>query len=169
MVIPHYIINYVLSIVSQVMALVSWLIIVVTGKLPEGIANFQIMALRYAHRMNMFLFGLTEDYPPFTFDTVASDPGDYSIQLSIQPQLEGRSRLTVFFRLFMIIPLAIVAMVIFFGVAIVALIAWFAVLFTGTYPAGMRNFVIGAMRYGARVNAYAFLLTDEYPPFNLDE
>ena len=47
-------------------------------------------------------------------------------------------------------------------------IAWFAVLFTGKYPQGLFNFVTGVMRWGLRVNAYAFLLvTDQYPPFSL--
>lgn len=167
MVIPHYIINYVLTIVAEVMLVISWLIIVITGKLPEGIANFLVMAIRYSTRMNGFFVGLTEDYPPFTFDSVADDPGDYSISLSIQPQLEGRNRLTVFFRIIMAIPLLIVAIVYGFIMAILMILAWFAVLVTGSYPEGMRNFVIGASRYFTRLTVYVFLLTDEYPPFDM--
>jgi hypothetical protein len=55
-------------------------------------------------------------------------------------------------------------------VVFLTVIAWFAILFTGKYPAGIHEFVVGVMRWGLRVNAYAFLLiTDEYPPFTLSE
>jgi hypothetical protein len=47
--------------------------------------------------------------------------------------------------------------------------AWFAVLFTGKYPPGIFNFVVGAYRWLARVNAYTRLQTDLYPPFSLDD
>ena len=51
------------------------------------------------------------------------------------------------------------------GVVFVTIIAWFAILFTGSYPEGLFNFVVGVMRWGLRVNAYAFLLvTDEFLP-----
>ena len=49
-----------------------------------------------------------------------------------------------------------------------AQIAFFAVLFTGSWPVGLRDFVLGVMRWGVRVQAYCWLLTDEYPPFALD-
>lgn len=167
MVIPHYIINYVLTIVAEVILVISWLIIVFTGKLPAGLANFLIMCIRYSTRMNGFFVGLTEDYPPFTFDSAAEDPGDHSISLSVQPQLEGRSRLSVFFRIIMAIPLLIVGIVYAMIMTILMLLAWFAVLFTGSYPEGMRNFVIGSSRFFTRLTVYVFLLTDEYPPFDM--
>ena len=48
------------------------------------------------------------------------------------------------------------------------IIAWFAILFTGRYPRGLFDYVVGVTRWGLRVQAYAFLLvTDEYPPFSL--
>ena len=58
----------------------------------------------------------------------------------------------------------------FLGVAAVVavILAWFAILLTGRYPRGLFDFVVGVLRYGLRVNAYAFLLTtDQYPPFRL--
>jgi Domain of unknown function (DUF4389) len=58
----------------------------------------------------------------------------------------------------------------FLGIAAVVciVIAWFAILFTGRYPRGLFDFVLGVGRWGVRVEAYAFLLaTDRYPPFSL--
>ena len=94
--------------------------------------------------------------------------GNYAIRLDVNPALENRNRLTVFFRLFMMIPILIFTYIIFIGVMVVAFVAWFAVIITGQYPAGMRNFVIKGMRLGQRLYGYGFLLTDEYPPFSLD-
>ena len=51
-------------------------------------------------------------------------------------------------------------------IAVIA--AWFAILFTGTYPRGLFGFVVGVLRWTNRVNGYAFtLVTDQYPPFRL--
>jgi hypothetical protein len=57
------------------------------------------------------------------------------------------------------------------GIAILVctIIAWFAILFTGQHPRGLHSFIVGFLRWGLRVKAYALLLiTDEYPPFSLD-
>ncbi|MEY3426151.1 MAG: hypothetical protein RL679_1509, partial [Bacteroidota bacterium] len=51
----------------------------------------------------------------------------------------------------------------------VRFIAWWIVLFTGKYPAGMHGFSVGVMRWGFRVSAYMGYLTDTYPPFSLEE
>ena len=50
----------------------------------------------------------------------------------------------------------------------VVFVAVFAILFTGSWPEGMRNFVVGVNRWGFRVSSYLYLLHDEYPPFSLD-
>lgn len=83
--------------------------------------------------------------------------------------VEPRSRLTTFLRLLLVIPQAIVLA--FYGIAVfvVVAIAWFALLFTGRWPAGMYDFTAGFMRYYTRVHAYTFLLVDPYPPFSAGE
>jgi hypothetical protein len=66
------------------------------------------------------------------------------------------------------IPHYIVLAFLYIAVFVVVIIAWFAILFTGRYPEGMFDFVVGVIRWSLRVTAYAFLLvTDRYPPFSL--
>lgn len=71
------------------------------------------------------------------------------------------------FRMLMVIPHAIVLYFLQIAAQVVALISWFAALFTGSVPAGMHGFLAGYVRWNARYVAYAFLLVDEYPPFSL--
>ena len=53
---------------------------------------------------------------------------------------------------------------------LVTILAWLLILLTGRYPRGLFEFVVGVLRWGTRVGAYAFLLTtDRYPPFRLSE
>lgn len=79
---------------------------------------------------------------------------------------EQRNRLTVFFRLLLVIPHAFVAF--FYGVAafLAAVVAWFAIVITGRWPAALYDFVAGFMRFVGRVTAYLYLVVDDYPPFD---
>ena len=166
--IPHLIVLTVLQTVSNVIGVISWFAIVFTGKLPEGLATFQAMYLRYTLRTYTYIGFLREEYPPFTFATATSDPGDDPrVRVDVQPQLTDRNRLTVFFRIILVIPQFIVLVVLTVAAAVVTLIAAFAVLFTGRWPVGMRDFVINVHRWSLRVEAYFLLLTDTYPPFAL--
>ena len=56
-----------------------------------------------------------------------------------------------------------------FVVWIVSIVAFFGILFTGRYPRGLFNLVVGYYRWGARVNAYSGFMVDNYPPFSLNE
>ena len=54
------------------------------------------------------------------------------------------------------------------GAIVAVVVAWFAILFTGTYPHSLFDYVVGVLRWTNRVNGYAFtLVTDRYPPFSL--
>jgi len=74
----------------------------------------------------------------------------------------------LFFRPFLLFPHGIILM--FLGVAAfwVMVFAWFAVVFTGSYPRPLWDFQLGVMRWSMRCQAYALGLTDQYPPFTLN-
>jgi hypothetical protein len=68
----------------------------------------------------------------------------------------------------LVIPHYIVLFFLYVGVLIAAIVAWFAILFTGQLPRGLFDYMAGVLRWSNRVTAYAFVLTtDEYPPFRL--
>jgi hypothetical protein len=167
--IPHFLILEGLQIVAQAVAVISWFAIVFTGKLPEGLATLQCLYVRYSNRAVTYAGFLREEYPPFVFDTIAPDPGNYPpVRTEFAPELEDRNRLTVGFRIILAIPQLIVLAVLGIAAFVAWVIAGFAVLFTGRWPEGLRTFVVGYMRWFTRFEAYLGLLTDEYPPFSLE-
>jgi hypothetical protein len=82
--------------------------------------------------------------------------------------VEKRSRLTTFFRLILAIPHLIVIYFWTLAAYVVAIIAWFAIVFTGRWPRGLYDFSAGYWRYSTALFGYLGLLTDEYPPFGTD-
>jgi hypothetical protein len=166
--IPHLLILYALGTVSDVVAVISWFAVLFTGRLPAGLATLQAMYVRYTLRTATYFGFLREEYPPFTFATTPADPGDDPrVGVELVPELEGRNRLTVAFRLILVIPHLIVLALLGIALFIVGVIAWFAVLFTGRWPGALRDFALGVGRWWLRVEVYLVLLTDEYPPFTL--
>lgn len=80
--------------------------------------------------------------------------------------VERRNRLTTFFRSLLSVPHYLFAAV--YGVAflVVYIVAWFALMFTGRWPAGLYEFAGGYLRYISRLSAYMYLGVDQYPPFS---
>jgi len=167
LVLPQSIWLLILLIVAELASIVAWFAIVFTGSLPDGLGNFIAGVLRYSWRVEAYLYAWTEVYPSFSLPSGYSDPGDYPAVFYSAPEPQ-RNRLTVLLRIIWAIPQLVVLYFVRIAASVVLLLAWFAVLFTGRWPEGMRNFCIGYMRWEIRVLAYLFLLTDVYPPFRLE-
>ena len=162
--IPHLIIVQAFNYVMEAIAVIAWIAIVITGNMPRGLWNFGVGYMRWRTRTMAYLLLHRDEYPPFSMDEDANYPasfisGEYPAQ---------RNRLTVLLRLIWIIPIAIYAAIIGFVAAILYLLMWLIIIVTGSAPEGLYNFTVGALRVGARVEAYMLLLTDEYPPFSMD-
>jgi hypothetical protein len=153
MAIPHIVVLYVLAVVGVVVAIISWFSIVFTGKLSEGLANTQSMVLRYNTRTMAFAGFLHEEFPPFDFTATAAEPGGTPVSVDFTPALEDRNRLTAGLRFLWVIPAWIFVLIISLVAEILWFIAFFAVLFTGSWPDGLRDFVVRALRLGVKVNA----------------
>jgi hypothetical protein len=166
--IPHFAVLYGLRVLGQVVAVLSWFAIVFTGQLPESFANLQSMWMRYEIRTYTFALFMREEYPSFGFAMSPTDGGeDGRVAVNVQPVLTDRNRVTVGFRIILVIPHVIALALLGIASAVVSLIAFFAVLFTGRWPTGMRDFVVNVERYYLRVQTYFLMLTDQYPPFQL--
>ncbi len=71
-------------------------------------------------------------------------------------------------RLFLMIPHFILLFFLIFAWWVTAIIAWFVILITGAYPAGLHTFGVGVLRWYLRVEGYGLLMVDDYPPFSLE-
>ena len=150
----------VMGTVAFMMSIISWFAIVLTGKQPKGLWDFTSFYLRWRSRAVAYMALLRDEYPPF-------GEGDYPVRFGVGEFPETRDRLSVGLRLIYVIPHAVVLF--FVGIAwlITAIIAWFAILFSGAYPEGLYRFGVGYLRWSLRVESYVLLMHDEYPPFSL--
>jgi len=166
--IPHFVILYGLRILAEVVSIISWFVILFTGELPESFANIQAMYMRYEIRTYTYALFMREEYPPFAFAMTATDGGEEPrMSVEFQPQLADRNRVTVGFRIILVIPHLLALFVLELVTWVLTVIAFFVVLFTGRWPEGMRTLVLNVTRWYLRVQTYFLLLTDEYPPFAL--
>ena len=113
--------------------------------------------------MTSYLFLLRDEYP--------SVDEEQAVQVDVPyPDVtRDLNRWLPLVKWFLAIPHYVVLIFLNLAAFVVAIVAWFAILFTGRYPRGLFDFVVGVLRWQLRVAAYAFLLTtDRYPPFSLN-
>jgi len=131
---------------------------------PKWWYDFGLELTRFSTRVSAYMALLTDAYPS-TVDTQAVHL-DIDYPEDVERDL---SRGLPLVKWFLAIPHYIVLSFLTIGAFFVIIIAWFAIIFTGRYPKGMFNYVVGVGRWWVRVYAYAFMLvTDRYPPFSLD-
>lgn len=165
--IPHFVVLYALQMVMSVIAFIAWFAILFTGQFPRGMFDVATMCQRYMWRATSYAMWLREPYPPFEFGSTAEDPGTDPATFSIDYP-EKLSRGLIFVKWLLLIPHIFVLLFVGLAAGFVMFVGFFAVLFTGKWPEGMRRFLVGYQRWYMRVGAYALLMTDVYPPFSLD-
>ena len=138
------------------------LMILFRRRYPRWWFDFVLELTRFGARIGAFVALVTDDYP--------SSVERQRVHLEIDyPDAErDLNRWLPLVKWFLAIPHYVVLAFLFVAAFFVVVFSWFAILFTGRYPRGLFDFVVGVGRWGLRVEAYAFLLvTDRYPPFSL--
>jgi hypothetical protein len=186
LVIPHYVVLAFLWAAFIVLSVVTMAAIVVSGRYPRAIFEFNVGVLRWTWRVQYYAIGAfgTDRYPPFT---LADDPS-YPAHLDIEyPQRLSRGLALVKWWLLAIPHYVIIGLFTGSGlwfadrlgyhdgswagpglIGLLAVIAAAMLLVTGRYPEQVFDFVLGMNRWVLRVGAYAGLMTDRYPPFRMD-
>ena len=138
------------------------LMILFRQKYPRWWFDWNLELLRFENRVGAYLALLNDGYP-------STDEHQY-VQLDM-PYPDAQRDLNRWLPLvkwFLAIPHYIVLIFLWLAAIVCVILAWFAILFTGRYPRGLFDFVVGVGRWTNRVTAYAFVLvTDKYPPFQL--
>jgi hypothetical protein len=183
---PHYIVLVFLWIAFVMVSIGAFFAILVTERYPRSLFDFNVGVLRWTWRVHHYGYGAlgTDRYPPFTLAEVP----DYPAHLDIAyPERLSRGLVLVKWWLLAIPHYVIVG--VFAGgglwlgarggtdnawtagglVGLLVLIAAVTLLFTGRYPDSVYRLVLGMDRWALRVTAYAALMTDDYPPFRLDQ
>jgi Domain of unknown function (DUF4389) len=188
--IPHFVVLVFLWLAFFAVSVVAFFAILITGRYPRALFNFNVGVLRWNWRVHYYGYGAlgTDRYPPFTLAEVP----DYPAHLDV-PYPDRLSRGLVLVKWWLLaLPHYIVLSILVGGglwvtsrgatnsgwndgwaggglVDLLVLIAAIVLLFTGRYPAALYRFILGLDRWALRVAAYAGLMTDAYPPFRLDQ
>jgi Domain of unknown function (DUF4389) len=154
--VPHFIVLYFLGLVGSLLLIGGWFAALVLGRLPGWIARYQMGLIAYSTRVNAYALLLADKFPPFGFSAAG-----YSIDVEIGAS--RLSRLKVFFRWLLFIPVAIGLYVASIGLFVLSPVIWFITLVLGRMPQPFFAAVAAVVRYQARYSAYMSLVTDEYP------
>jgi len=158
--IPHYIVLGIFGMLVSIIVWIVWFIILFTKRYPESLFKLVMTYMRWTANVNAYVMLQRDEYPPF-------GEGPYPLRLDL-PYPAVLSRWLIFIKWLLVIPNLFVYYFVLLALLLAVFIAWWAILFTGNMPRGLFDFITGANRWGYRINAYTWLMTDKYPPFSLE-
>ena len=160
LVIPHLVVFLLLAPVFLAVVVVAWFSILLTGRFPRQLWNFELQYMRRSTNQTTYAITLQRDeYPPF-----GEAPYPATLDIDYPEQL---TRWKVLVKWLLMLPNLLALGVVMVGAALAVTAAFFAIIFTGKYPPALFDFVTGAFRWGHRWGAYFYLMSDRYPPFSL--
>ncbi len=161
-VIPHLIWACIYGIAFVVVVVLAWFAIVLTGRWPAGLYAFAAGFLRFTARLYAYMYLITDVYPPFD----GAEHPEYPVRFTIAPPKASYSRPKAFFRAILAIPIYLVQYVFSLWLLVVAVALWFVAVITGRTPAGLTEAMRMPMAFYLRANAYFFLVSEDWPPFD---
>jgi hypothetical protein len=165
--IPHFVWLLLWTIAAFFAAIANWFATLVTAVPPRSLHRFLSAYVRYATHVFAFVLLTANPFPAFV-----GERGSYPVDLDFPPP-ERQNRWTVFFRVILALPAALIGSALFSpggnsgdSASGAAFLGWFASLARGRMPEGFRDLQAYALRYNAQLSAYTLLLTDRYPDSN---
>jgi hypothetical protein len=162
--IPWLVVAYVYEILVAFTLLFAWVAVIVLGRYPQWLYNFNGGVVRYFVRVSAWVYLQTDVWPPFG---IGEDPS-YPIRVAIAPAAERQSRLSALVRMILVLPMIVVLYGIQFIQLGAALVAWLTIVFRGYLPEGINAALTLVNSFYARIYGYAALLTDDYPPIGIE-
>lgn len=160
LVIPHFIVLALFGALVSLIVWIAWIVILFTKRYPESLYALVMTYMRWSANVNAYVQLQRDEYPPF-------GAGPYPVRLEL-PYPAELSRWLIFFKWLLVIPNAFVYAFVGLAMMVAVFIAWWCILITGAMPRGLFDFITGVNRWGYRINAYSWYLTDRYPPFSLE-
>jgi len=154
---PHIVWIILWGIAAFVVAIVNWFATLFTGRSPDALHRFLGAYVRYRLHLGAYVSLAANPFPGFV-----GAPGTYPVDLQIDPSAR-QNRWITGFRIILGIPAAILSSALGTALFVAAVLGWFAALFTGRMPAGLRDLLAFCLRYDAQLYAYGHVLTDRYP------
>jgi hypothetical protein len=148
--------------IAGALFLATLLMILFRQRYPRWWFDFAREFARFAMRVGAYIMLLTDEYPS------TEDEQTVHLEVDYPDVKQDLNRWLPLVKWFLAIPHFIVLFFLAIGAFFAVIVAWFAILFTGRYPRGLFDYLVGVSRWALRVEAYAMLLvTDRYPPFSL--
>ena len=160
LVIPHFFALLFVGLGAFFVAIFAFFAILFTGRWPRGAFDYMVGTFRWAYRVTAYFHLMVDAYPPFS---MADDP-NYPVRQDIEyPERIDNWRPLV--QWLLAIPYLIIAGVLYWLTGILTFVAFFLILFTKRIPREMFELMVPGLRWQLRGNAYAYFVTDRYPPF----
>ena len=162
---PHVILLAIFGLWSAILSFIAFWVILFTGRYPESMFEYQVSIQFWAMRLNASLYNLVDGYP-------ALMPGGQSDVVAVDipyPEHLGRGHLLLkilFGQIYCVLPHSVVLYFRLIVTTVLMFLAWWVVLFAGTYPVSWHAFNVGTLRWSLRLGLYMNNMTDEYPPFS---
>ena len=159
LVVPHFIALFFVGIGAFFVAVYGFFAVLFTGRWPRGAFDYLVGTARWVYRVVAYFHLMTDAYPPFS---LADDP-DYPVRLTIDyPEQIANWRPLV--QWLLAIPYLLIAGVLYWLTGVLTIVAFFTVIFTKQIPRGIFELMVPGLRWHLRGNAYAYFMTERYPP-----
>ena len=162
---PHIFLLLFVQLWGSILQFISFWVILFTGRYPESFFEFQVKSLRWGLRVNARLYNLADGYPAFGLD--ATDEHT-SLEVDYPEELDRLTALLKFFFgiFYVLLPHGFILYFRMIWGMILNFLGFWAVLFTGEYPANWHRFQVETIRWSTRVSLYMMFMSDAYPPFS---